>query len=90
MTSTELHKRSKDAMYAALNARFDERAEWLRSRGYRYEHLPEYGIAVFIKGTKGNKPHTIQTGTVSNANEEVWLDMIQQVLDRMPLNPNNS
>jgi len=73
---------SKSAMYAALNNRFDERARWLMNKGYKYEHVKDYDIEVFIKGVRGFKPHVIQAGTVMNANEEVWEDVANQVMDR--------
>ncbi len=59
--------------YGYLNVRFDRRAKALLALGFIYEGIPAYGIAVFVLRKYG-KVHTVQTGTVTNADDVVWQD----------------
>lgn len=70
---------SSNEFYGELNARFDERASFLRDKGYKYETIPVIKIAVFTKNRYG-KVHTIAAGCVLNACERVWADTIPTLI----------
>lgn len=71
----------KNDHYGMLNERFEERAEFLRNKGFTYIRIEEFGVAVFTRKRYGNKPVTFAAGAVMNADSTVWGDMMNRAED---------
>lgn len=63
--------------YGKLNTRFDERAAVLREMGFKYQHVPGLGIAVFVK-ERHCRTHALSAGSVMNADDVVWADYLER------------
>jgi hypothetical protein len=72
---------TKNDRYGLINTRFDERASVLRKAGFKYEHVEDYGIAVFAYRELGmKKPHTIQASAVMYADDYFWGEIMEGVI----------
>ena len=71
---------SRDAHYAMLNNRFDDRAKQLRELGFTYTQVPEWDTAVFARKRLGRTiPTTVPAAFVMHTDEIVWADRIEEV-----------
>ena len=79
MTATQQadSKAARNAHYGKLNDRFDVRAAWLRALGFRYEHVPAMGFAVFTL-TRFGKVKAVPAALVMNADDIVWGDYSEE------------
>lgn len=78
--AAESREESSNEFYGRLNARFDERAKYLRGRGYKYEYVEGYDIAVFtFKSPYRRLPHTIAAATLHHACDRAWRDIVEDV-----------
>lgn len=70
--------------YGAINRRFDRRAARLKSLGFRYERIEQFGIAVFIRGTReiDVKKTTIPASTVAHADNRSFIDILSATCRR--------
>lgn len=67
------YEETSNEYYARINERFDERSLQLRKIGFVYEHVDEYGIAVFVYRKRHFKvPYTLAAGYVLAADERMW------------------
>lgn len=68
----------KNDHYGMLNGRFDNRADFLRDNGFKYEQVPGLNIAVFTKSRFG-RVLCLPAALVMNADSIVWADRVEEV-----------
>jgi hypothetical protein len=67
----------KNAHYGNLNLRFDIRAEQLRARGFKYECVKGYELAVFTRPKLCRPAYsTIAAAFVQHADDVCWSDRL--------------
>lgn len=70
----------KNAHYAMLNNRFDERAAQLFKLGFTYKYAEEYGFGVFTRARIGFKvPTSLAASLVMHSDDIVWADRLAMV-----------
>jgi len=77
MNAEAMSVEGRNAHYGNLNLRFDERTKELHSLGFKYQHVPGLGIAVFVKTIHG-RTKAFAAGSVINADPIVWRDMLEE------------
>lgn len=77
-TQTELTAAEKNEHYGKLNARFDEREQFLRSAGFKRETVSALNIAIYTRSRFG-RSLVITAAAVLMADEIVWGDKVEEV-----------
>lgn len=72
---------NNNAHYARLNDRFEGRSLRLRRLGFRYQHIPEWDTAVFVRRHphKPNRNQTVSASFVMCADDIVWADRLEEL-----------